>query len=326
MNVSISFYHPKGREHFAQIFKRGEEAGGHVRQAHAFSRDYASARALVPIRALLAHAGYPALTNGFCPFHGGDGGRALSVFRHFAGHDMFKCHACDVYGDVVELWHALVLRSGFAPASWDRPSACGDLLARVSTGLINTDAASFARTSSSSTHETPCSLSQPAPALNSTSRKRAALLGASEESCARERGSAHQSSERLPADAPKHVSIARVLRSLFPRPDGFLMLTAKLNYHPVKRRDEWLSRTQALLEMSYVSQNFLARGDLDGACNLAFKNSPRRWLVIEGDHGSLEEQFWIISQLARVQPLGVCCWSGNNRCTRGRRSLEARAL
>jgi hypothetical protein len=271
--------------------------------SQASSRDFALARKLVPILALLRHAGYPPSRNGFCPFHGGNGGRAFSVFRHRLGHDYFVCHGCGVQGDVVDLWFDIVGRSPFAPPWWSRPHACGDLLAHVREGLIDMANVALAR-------GTPSSSPPSSSGSNDDlwGQKLRHLASRKREEMKRGRftikGRAHLPEKRIIRSLPS------VITGLFPRGDGWLMLTPRINWHPVKTRNEWLKKG-LLMEVSFTSQNYLSRGDLDGACDPAFAKSNRKWLVIEGDLGSLEEQWWIAHELAQSRPLACACWSGN---------------
>ena len=59
---------------------------------------------------------------------------------------------------------------------------------------------------------------------------------------------------------------------------------------------------------SHVSQNYCCRCDVDGTSYAAFAGIKRRWMVIEADQGTLEQQFWLHMQLET--DLGCLCWSG----------------
>ena len=113
------------------------------------------------------------------------------------------------------------------------------------------------------------------------------------------------------ARLPKAIklSVAEVIRGLFPE-NRFLMLANRRDgYHQIRRRDVWLSgcyQGPTLETCSFVSQNYCCRSDVDGTSYDAFEGIERRWLVIEADQGSLEEQFWIHKQL---KPTALC-WSG----------------
>jgi len=113
---------------------------------------------------------------------------------------------------------------------------------------------------------------------------------------------------RLPK--PLGLSFNDVIRGLFPD-NGFLMLSAyRQKQHLIGKRDEWLAYPEIIEQCSHVSQNYCSRCDVDGTSYDAFVGIERRWLVIEADHGTLEQQFWLHQQLAAEADLGCLCWSG----------------
>ena len=77
-------------------------------------------------------------------------------------------------------------------------------------------------------------------------------------------------------------------------------------------RDYWLANYEKfeLWNYSYISSNYLSRNDAN--CSLrGMEGIARRWLVIEGDLGTLEQQFWIHKQLdAQYSNLGCLLYSG----------------
>jgi hypothetical protein len=63
-----------------------------------------------------------------------------------------------------------------------------------------------------------------------------------------------------------------------------------------------------VLQSSFISSSYLTRSDVKCSYD-AFEK--RRWLVIEGDTGTREQQFWIHRRLAkRFGNLGCVCYSG----------------
>jgi hypothetical protein len=109
------------------------------------------------------------------------------------------------------------------------------------------------------------------------------------------------------------MSVRQAIEGLFPF-DGFLMITHKHNFHDIKKRDFWLEnyvRTKPKVpERSWISSSYLSRDDMNSSY-AGFEGSEHRWLVIESDRGSLEQQFWIHKRLARhYGNLGCICYSG----------------
>jgi hypothetical protein len=72
-------------------------------------------------------------------------------------------------------------------------------------------------------------------------------------------------------------------------------------------RDVWLNKI-GIARCSHVSQNYCCRCDVDGTSYAAFEGIERRWIVIEADHGTLEQQFWLHKQLEA--DIGCLCYSG----------------
>jgi hypothetical protein len=109
---------------------------------------------------------------------------------------------------------------------------------------------------------------------------------------------------------PVEIGLGKVIRRIFPW-DGLLMMTSKPNYHPVRLRNQWLSGRYHLPSHCYCSSNYCSTDQADGTSYHAFAGIERRWLVIESDQGSLEQQFWIHKELEKqFQNLGLVCWSG----------------
>ena len=85
---------------------------------------------------------------------------------------------------------------------------------------------------------------------------------------------------------------------LFPD-DGLLLITPKVEWQScnIFMRDEWLSsRYREACQCSYMSSNYLSRADMN--CSYAgMEGIERRWMIIEGDKGTLEQQLWIHQEL-----------------------------
>jgi hypothetical protein len=121
--------------------------------------------------------------------------------------------------------------------------------------------------------------------------------------------------ESCSCDEGHSIAPKEAIRGLHPE-NRFLMLTSKPNWHPIFRRDVWLSgchHGKPSIEMcSFSSSNYCCRDDVDGCSYAAFEGIARRWLVIEDDQLTLEQQFWILKRLSRRHGnLGCVCHSGN---------------
>jgi hypothetical protein len=115
---------------------------------------------------------------------------------------------------------------------------------------------------------------------------------------------------RLPESV--RISVRQAMLGLFPS-DGYLFLTPKKEWqkYNIAKRDYWLEnhRRFKLWKYSWCASNYLSRADrrcsYDGMEGIA-----RRWMIIEGDEGSLEQQFWIHKQLdQRYGNLGCLVYS-----------------
>ena len=94
---------------------------------------------------------------------------------------------------------------------------------------------------------------------------------------------------------------SEAIARLFPD-DGYLLVTPRRDWqkHNVQKRDYWLENYSRfkLWKYSFISSNYLIRADV--RCSYAgMEGIERRWLVIEGDEGTLEQQMWIHKQLAK---------------------------
>ena len=180
-----------------------------------------------------------------------------------------------------EFWYQLVVHIRLPSKDWSLPQAAGDLLAKVESGEIDVSI-------------TECE----------GASAKAHGHGGGDEYFSRLFALCQQNkfaggSEALPT--PIRMSVKEAILGLFPE-DGFLMVTPKREWHDIKKRDEWLkqySRAKPPVpERSFISSNYLSRADrncsYDGMAGIA-----RRWLVIEGDKSTLEQQFWIHKQLSR---------------------------
>ena len=109
------------------------------------------------------------------------------------------------------------------------------------------------------------------------------------------------------------MSAKEAIIGLFPD-DGFLMVTPKRGWHDIKTRNEWLrdySRTKPpVCERSFISSNYLSRADANCSYD-GMAGIERRWLVIEDDKRTLEQQLWIHTELSRRHDNLACvCYSG----------------
>jgi hypothetical protein len=278
----LEFYHPN-LKHLRKIcqtdqFARSKEC-----------RDFELVRQTIPFPALLEFAGFPKLRNQQCFAHKGSTGTSLSFFQHHqTGQWMFCCNnaECGVLGDQTEFWFQVVQRARRQPADWSLPKAAGDLLARVDRGEIYLQSREFDDESSTRGH---------------AARERDDYFAQLGQLVRKNQGG--QIGGRLSLPKAIKLRAEEAIRGLFPE-NRYLMLTAKRDYHPIKLRDDWLAGSVA--GFSFVSSNYCSRADVDGTSYAAFEGIKRRWLVMESDRGSLEEQFWLHEQL---RP-SCLCWSG----------------
>jgi hypothetical protein len=245
--------------------------------------------------ALLAFAGMPLQSKQQCFAHKGSTGSSLSIYRHRStGRWMFCCNAkgeCGIEGDVVELWYRLVLQSGLAPVSWTRSRAANDLLRRVRRGEIDASIVELV-----GIHTRP-----PAPRNDAYWEQLKELVKSDRP---------HVGEARLPKAIG--VDASQAVIGLFPA-NRFLMMTPKHNFHPIMLRDDWLAGKGEfnVSSISFVSSNYCSRSDADGTSFEAFEGIPRRWIVVEDDTLTLEQQYWIHRRVAkRFENLGCVCWSG----------------
>jgi hypothetical protein len=140
------------------------------------------------------------------------------------------------------------------------------------------------------------------------SRQRGVYFSRLQELIKKRKGQGIPGRRKLPK--PVKLSVKQVILGLFPENRLIMLADRRDGWHHIMRRDVWLAgcyhRKPALEYCGFVSQNYCSRHDVDGTSYPAFAGIERRWLVIEGDSGSLEQQFWIHKQLA---PRCVC-WSG----------------
>jgi hypothetical protein len=208
---------------------------------------------------------------------------------------------CGIRGDVVEFWFQIVQLAGRAPALWDRNYAAGDLMARLRSGEIDP---SITTLSDSCCSAGPSALRSRIPETPFIAEMRGnlKLLKAMTALPCKLRPKLLPSPLRIPAH--------EVVRALFPA-NGLLLVTPEVGKQRrnIKMRDEWLRRTPAQLAAhSFISTSYLTRADLNSSYPAFAK---RRWLVIEGDSGPLEQQFAIYLALARDgAPLRCVCYSG----------------
>ena len=206
---------------------------------------------------------------------------------------MFYCNnpECGVKGDVIQFWFELLKPAGLYRADWSLLRAAGDLIERVESGEIDVSIREF---------------DDDLPASRSHGQRRA--KGESYISKLRliKREVKVIGSEALPR--PVRISVREVVLGLFPE-NRLLMITPKREWHDIKLRNEWLKEYVTVRprvpERSFVSQNYLSRADLNCFYE-GMEGVERRWLVIEGDSGTLEQQWWIHKQLSPA----CLCWSG----------------
>ena len=211
---------------------------------------------------------------------------------------MFYCNnaECGIRGDVVEFWYQLLKQAGLYRADWSLLRAAGDLIERVESGEIDVSIREFDD-------------DLPASGIHRQRRReRDEHFARLQELVQRYKGREIAGSLSLP-NAVK-ISLREVLLGLFPE-NRFIMLANKRDgRHHIMRRDVWLSgryHAKPTLEYcSFVSQNYCSRADVDGTSYDAFEGIARRWMVMEADKGTLEQQYWLHSQL---NPACVC-WSG----------------
>jgi hypothetical protein len=251
---------------------------------------------MVPMPALLRYAGYPLSANQFCFRHKGHGA-ALSIYTHYDGFWYFKCaeSKCGIEGDVVQMWFLMVKLSGFATPYWNKEQACGDLMARANKGMIDLSIKKL---------EDGRSPEHPARPKDTYQARLNEMI---------KQGPPNNLDKDEALPKPVRLSVKQAILGLFPD-DGYLMLTPKRNWHPIMMRDEWLANYSKVrprvCERSFISSNYLSRDDANCSYD-GMDGVERRWLVIEGDSGTLEQQLWIHKQLAKLHHLCCVCYSGN---------------
>ena len=280
------FYHPNP-ERFAQICR------SFFRYV---SYNYPQARREVSIPALFNYTGYPLVENQFCFQHQGHG-RALWSFVNARGEWFFKCMdaQCGLKGDVVEMWYQMVRLSGLAPhQSWDKACACGDLLARAGAGMIDLSVSELASRRDAQYPPRPGDV----------------WLARLEDKVKHSGPAIFEHSGALPRRSVQ-ISIRQAVKKLFPE-DGYLLITPRVDWQScnIDTRDEWLSRRyREACQCSFISSNYLSRADLNCSYE-GMAGVKRRWMIIEGDEGTLAEQFWIHQQLAKSGHLACLFYSG----------------
>ena len=284
---TAEFYHPKP-ERFAAVCRRFFPYVSH---------DYPLAQREIPIPALLSYTGFPLAENQFCFRHKGHG-RSLSCFMHDNGYWFFKCcdPQCGIRGDVVQMWWLMVKLSGFAPPgwNWNRTHACGDLLARVKRGMIDVSISEFENGRLNSKY--------PPPPKDIWRSKLEDLIKNRPPVTLRQ-------GVALPRQV--RISVKEAILGLFPL-DGYLLITPRVGWQQfnIYKRDRWLAHYPEVLKCSFISSNYLSRDDVQ-CSRLGMEGVERRWLVIEGDEGTLEQQLWIHKELeAQYQNLGCVLYSG----------------
>jgi hypothetical protein len=112
--------------------------------------------------------------------------------------------------------------------------------------------------------------------------------------------------------SPESPTAAGVLRALFPDPTMLLCLGPDPRRARTRLRDEWLphAASHALIVPSPMTEE---RGITQSGrmSHRALSNTgPRRYLVVEQDRGSIDEQAAVILHLAEYAPLTLACSSG----------------
>jgi hypothetical protein len=296
-------YHADNLARLQQVCAAGCERGF----AKESSRDWQLVRQ-IPFPALLAFAGLPKLRNQQCFAHERrNHGISLSFFpyRDDDEHWIFCCNnpACDlhgIYGDQAEFWYQMVRRAGLAPSGWSRLRATGDLLARAESGQIDVTKTEF-DDAGSGLHRRPAADCERDDFCSGDGywEKLGQLI-------AEHQGRPIAGSCPLPKPVP--VSVHQVIRRLFPENRYVMLAKERRKWHPIKLRDDWFAHCyRRTCQCSFVSQNYCSHSDVDGASYAAFDGIQRRWLVIESDRGTLEQQFWLHQHLGPT----CVCWSGN---------------
>jgi hypothetical protein len=290
------FYHSDNRERLRAICRR-------ERMSMKQCRDFQLAQQ-IPFPAILKFIGLPLHRNQKCFAHEGTTGKgtSLSFYPHKDnGHWMFHCNRpeCGITGDQSEFWFQVVQRARLQPAGWCLPQACADLLARVESGEIDLSITEFEKAKSHS-HGQRGGRAAAATAFSAGDgywAKLNHLIKQKQEIAGR---------MRLPE--PLTLKAKDVVLGLFPENRPLMLTNRKTRFHPIKLWDVWLAGHVYAETCGHVSQNYCCRCDVDGTSYDAFVGIERRWMVIEADHGTLEQQFWLHMQLA--MDLGCLCWSG----------------
>ena len=301
-DLPAAFYHADNLAHLRRIC-------AYSRFAKNGSRDFKAVRQ-IPFPALLTGTGFPRLRNQQCFAHKRrHSGTSLSFFPHQDdGHWIFHCNnpQCvlhGVNGDQGEFWYRVVERAGLAPYGWSRPRAVADLLARVEAGAIDVTITEF--------EDAPHGLRRrPRADGNGEAFTRGDGYYRKLNQLIAKRGRLPIAGS-LPLPKPVSLSVREVIMRLFSENRYMMLTTRRGGKHLIKLRDVWLTHSYwvgpaNIDTCSFVSQNYCSRCDVDGTSHPAFAGIERRWLVIEADQGTLEQQFWLHQQL---DPACVC-WSG----------------
>ena len=256
----------------------------------------------IPFPALLDFAGFPRHRNQQWFNHKGTTGTSLSFFIKRNGNWTFHCNnpECGITGDQTEFWFQLVEKARLQPAGWCLPQACADLLARVESGEIDISISEFEGESAKANAHGHARRShgEPFSAGDGYWEKLGHLIQ-------KNKGREIEGRMRLPT--PIGISLEDVILGLFPENRLIMLANQKRREQLIGLRDEWLM-IPALKTCSHVSQNYCCRCDVDGTSYDALEGIERRWIVIEADQGTLEQQFWLHKQLEA--DLGCLCYSG----------------
>jgi hypothetical protein len=108
---------------------------------------------------------------------------------------------------------------------------------------------------------------------------------------------------RLPS--PVDVPADKVLCGYFPE-EGHVWIGSKFNWGETHKREYWLENVSHVLDWQYFVPNYMK----PFRRRLRASIRERQWIVVEADRWTLEQQYWIHRQLAKLLPLGCLCWSG----------------
>jgi hypothetical protein len=147
----------------------------------------------------------------------------------------------------VEMWYLMVQLSGFAPAGWDKPRACGDLLARAEAGIIDVSI-----TDLSLTHA-----GRPSRAADIWQKRLRSLIDDM-------KGGEGVLHEKVALPMPVRMTVKESISGLFPI-DGYLLVTPRLNWQKFNiHKRYWLFENYRNVrppvpECSYISSSYLIR-------------------------------------------------------------------